>query len=211
MTFQRRSFLLGLGTLALVLPARSQVVSAASKLIAAGRAQIGVTRTYDGSYQSIAYPSGDIHRARGVCTDVVIRAYRDAFGFDFQQAVHEDMRANFAAYPSLWGLARPDRNIDHRRVPNLETYLTRQQAKRDLPDNVPDLAPGDLLTMRLPGNLPHIAIVSDRLDRLGRRYVIHNIGRGTQEDALDTSLQATLTSRFVWLEAMLRMQPSATG
>lgn len=211
MTLQRRFFLLGVGALALAPVAGAQRLSAAQKLIASARKQIGVTRTYDGSYRSLEYPGGDVDRARGVCTDVVIRAYRDAFGFDFQQAVHEDMRRHFTAYPPLWGLARPDRNIDHRRVPNLETYLTRQGARRDLPDDLSTLGAGDLLTMRLPGNLPHIAIVSGKQDRLGGRYVIHNIGRGTREDLLDDTLQATLTARFVWLDKMLRTLPSASG
>lgn len=211
MTLERRFFLLGLGALAIARPALGQTMSAASKLITSARAQIGVTTLYDGSYRALGYPGGDVEKSLGVCTDVIVRAYRDAFDFDFQKAVHEDMRAAFSAYPPLWGLTRTDRNIDHRRVPNLETYLTRQHAKRALPDNLSDLAPGDLVTMRLPGNLPHIAIVSDKQDWLNRRYVIHNIGRGAREDVLDSALEKTLTARFVWLDSTLRMQQSANG
>ena len=131
-----------------------------------------------------------------MCTDVIVRAYRDAFDFDLQKAVHEDMRANFSAYPSIWRLSRPDRNIDHRRVPNLETWLTRQGAKLEMPSDVSQLEAGDLLTMRLPGNLPHIAIVSDKVSEAGEPLIIHNIGAGTREEALAASLQALLLYRF---------------
>lgn len=148
-------------------------------LISAARSQIGVTRQYDPAYVRLAYPGGDVAPERGVCTDVVIRAYRAAFDFDFQKAVHEDMSADFGAYPSSWGLSRPDRNIDHRRVPNLETWLARQGA--ELPAE--GWQPGDLFTGRLKqNNLPHIAVVSPRRSTWsGDRLLIHNIGRGTEE------------------------------
>ena len=94
-------------------------------LVAAARAQIGATVHYDSSYQRIAYPNGDVPMDRGVCTDVVIRALRTAFDLDLQQHVHEDMKAHFRIYPHLWGLSRPDKNIDHRRVPNLQKYFSR--------------------------------------------------------------------------------------
>ncbi len=152
-----------------------------SRLVRAARAQIGVTRIYDGAYVRLAYPGGDVDSSRGVCTDVIIRAYRDAFQFDFQKAVHEDMLAEFPAYPDIWGLTRPDRNIDHRRVPNLETFLSRHGEELEVPARARDWQPGDLYTMRL-GNLPHMAIISDRRTRSGRPYVIHNIGAGTAED-----------------------------
>ena len=200
MSLKRRSFLAGLAATCLAPQISATPETHAEKLIASARGQIGQTLHYDGSYQSLTYPGGDVDIARGVCTDVIIRAYRDALGFDFQKAVHEDMCEDFAAYPSLWGLTRPDRNIDHRRVPNLETYLTRQGASRDLPDDLSSLMPGDLLTMRLPGNLPHIAIVSDRKSHTGEPRILHNIGRGAAEDRLDTALQQTLTSRFRHLD-----------
>jgi len=148
-------------------------------LIAAARARIGHTRHYDPAYVSLDYPGGDVARDRGVCTDVVVRAYRAAFNFDLQKAVHEDMASDFGAYPTIWGLSRPDRNIDHRRVPNLETFLARLGT--ELPAR--NWQPGDLYTGRLPGNnLPHIAIVSDKSARRSRRtLLIHNIGRGTEE------------------------------
>ena len=113
--------------------AQAGIDTKALALIAAARGQIGVTRAYDPGYSRIAYPGGDVPRERGVCTDVVIRAYRDAFGIDLQRAVHEDMAAHFAAYPRHWGLQRPDRNIDHRRVPNLERFWQRAGADLPLP------------------------------------------------------------------------------
>ncbi len=153
----------------------------ASALVEAARAQIGVTLIYDPAYVRLDYPMGDVPLERGVCTDVVIRAYRQQ-GLDLQQAVHEDMRAEFNAYPAVWGLTRPDRSIDHRRVPNLETWLRRQGAERPISAQAEDYAPGDLVSWRLPGNLPHIGIVSDRRNRAGRPLVIHNIGAGTREE-----------------------------
>ena len=156
------------------------------RLLAAAHAQVGVTRHYDGAYVRLAYPGGDVPTDRGVCTDVVIRALR-ATGLDFQQAVHEDMRRHFGAYPALWGLRAPDRNIDHRRVPNLETYLRRAGHALPASTRAADYRPGDLVSWRLPGGLPHIGVVSDRRagDGSGRPLVVHNIGAGTQvEDVL---------------------------
>ena len=156
------------------------------RLLAAAHAQQGVTRHYDGSYVALGYPGGDVPADRGVCTDVVIRALR-ATGLDLQKAVHEDMRRNFAAYPPLWGLRRPDRNIDHRRVPNLETWLRRAGHALPVSSRAADYQPGDLVSWRLPGGLPHIGVVSDRraADGSGRRLVVHNIGAGVQvEDVL---------------------------
>ena len=133
---------------------------------------------YDGSYRQIPYPNGDVPDDIGVCTDLVIRSYR-ALGLDLQRLVHEDMRAHFALYPQLWGLRRPDRNIDHRRVPNLETYFRRHGQTLPISRIGSDYRPGDLVTWRLPGNLPHIGIVSDQLSDDGERPLIyHNIGAG---------------------------------
>lgn len=149
-------------------------------LAAAAAAQMGVTTGYDGSYQRIAYPGGDVALATGVCTDVLIRAFR-AQGIDLQQRVHEDMRGAFAAYPAAWGLTRPDRNIDHRRVPNLETYLGRHGEVLATSKQPADYAAGDIVSWRLDSGLPHIGIVSARrID--GRPLVIHNIGAGVQEE-----------------------------
>jgi len=154
----------------------------ATQLAIAARQQIGVTRSYDPAYVRLDYPMGDMDRASGVCTDVVIRAYRDAFDVDLQKLVHEDMKAAFPAYPKIWGLTRPDKNIDHRRVPNLERYFERHNGALPLPASLDGWQAGDLYTMRLGGRLPHIGIVSDQLTEAGHPYVIHNIGGGTQEE-----------------------------
>lgn len=153
----------------------------AAKLIAAAKGQVGKTVGYDGSYVKLAYPMGDIPTSTGVCTDVVIRAYREAFGVDLQRLVHEDMKQAFGSYPKIWGLKRPDRNIDHRRVPNLERYFVRAKSSLPISESGKDYLPGDLVSQRLPGNLPHIAIVSHHASRDGQRpLIIHNIGAGTR-------------------------------
>jgi len=158
----------------------------AQNLVDAALTQVGETVRYDGSYVRLAYPGGDIPRDTGVCTDVVIRAYRDAFCIDLQKLVHEDMRKNFNAYPKTWGLKRTDRNIDHRRVPNLEMFFTRNATGLEITQNPQNYQPGDLVTLRLPGNLPHIVIVTHMPSRDGKRpLVVHNIGAGTRvEDTL---------------------------
>lgn len=153
-----------------------------TRLIMAAREQIGITLSYDPAYVSLDYPNGDLPRERGVCTDVLVRAYRDALDFDLQSAVHKDMTAAFSDYPKIWGLTRPDRNIDHRRVPNLETYFRRHGTRLPVPDELADWQAGDIYTMRLNGRLPHVGIVSDKITPMGHRYVIHNIGAGTAED-----------------------------
>jgi uncharacterized protein YijF (DUF1287 family) len=140
---------------------------------------------YDGSYRVIAYPGGDVPRDRGVCADVIIRAYR-ALGVDLQVLVHEDMAAHFSAYPQDWGLSRTDTNIDHRRVPNLAIFFTRNGEKLRISRDALDYKPGDLVTWVVGGSLPHIGIVSDELNAQGTRpLMVHNIGAGPQlEDML---------------------------
>lgn len=178
----RRHLLTAL-TLSAATPALAAKPSAAQKLVLAAESQIGITVRYDPAYEKLAYPMGDVAMERGVCTDVVIRAYRKGLGLDLQKLVHDDMRKNFAKYPAIWGLDGPDPNIDHRRVPNLQCFFKRHNAA--LMDT--EYAPGDLVTLVLPGNLPHIAIVSGQQNTEGSRYlVIHNIGGGTQrEDVLE--------------------------
>lgn len=156
----------------------------ALKLVAAARSQIGTTLYYDSSYRTLAYPNGDVPADRGVCTDVVIRALRTSHGVDLQQRLHEEMRRHFSSYPPLWGLKRPDRNIDHRRVPNLQTFFTRRGWSLPISRNATDYQPGDLVTSLVPPRLPHIMIVSDRKGPSGLPLVIHNIGAGTQEEDL---------------------------
>ncbi len=157
----------------------------AKDLTAAAIAQTARAVRYDGSYRPIPYPGGDVPADLGVCTDVVIRAYR-LVGVDLQQRVHEDMKSAFSAYPKLWGLSRPDANIDHRRVPNLQTYFRRRGVEVPVTKDPQTYARGDLVTWRLPGNLPHIGIVTDRRSHDGQRpLIVHNIGAGPQvEDML---------------------------
>ncbi|MDU8928096.1 DUF1287 domain-containing protein [Alisedimentitalea sp. MJ-SS2] len=155
-------------------------------LITSARSQIGITTIYDGAYQSLSYPGGDVPRERGVCTDVLIRALRDAHGIDLQKLVHEDMRAAFSRYPAIWGLQRPDRNIDHRRVPNLRRYFKRGGMALPMPDEQTIFLPGDIVTWTLGRGLPHIGIVSDQLvPGTERPMIIHNVGAGARlEDFL---------------------------
>ncbi|MEM9575324.1 MAG: DUF1287 domain-containing protein [Pseudomonadota bacterium] len=153
----------------------------ARKLIDAANEQIGITVRYDPSYQKLDFPMGDIPREAGVCTDVVIRAYRDAFKIDLQAAINADMKANFSKYPKIWGLKRTDKNIDHRRVPNIERFLEHKNAALEISSKPSDYLPGDIVSQRLPGNLPHIGIVSDVASHDGKRpMMIHNIGAGTR-------------------------------
>ncbi len=162
-----------------------------SRLTEAARGQIGVTTVYDPSYAPLDFPGGDIPRDRGVCTDVVIRALRDGWGIDLQLAVNRDMTADFSAYPQLWGLTRTDRNIDHRRVANLQALLTRVGAALVLDDEPAPYLPGDIVTWNLPGHLSHIGIVSDRLSDQGTPMILHNIGAGAREEDILFSFPMT--------------------
>ena len=134
--------------------------------------------TYDPSYFSIDYPNGDIPSNKGVCTDVIIRAYRK-IEIDLQKNVHEDMKANFNAYPKIWGLKSTDKNIDHRRVPNLMTYFKRKGAEKPISNNAQDYLPGDIVCWNLEGAITHIGIVVDKKSTDGKRnLIVHNIGGG---------------------------------
>ncbi len=199
MMLTRRTALLGGLALAACGQAEAQVRPASARakaLIAAARRQIGVTLAYDPAYTALAYPGGDVPRAKGVCTDVLIRAYRDALGIDLQVEVHRDMAGYFRLYPRRWSLKRPDRNIDHRRVPNLEVFWTRQTARLPIPQRAADWQPGDLFTTLIDGRLPHTGIVSDRLAENGNPLVVHNVGSGAREE--DMLLTWKPTGRFRW-------------
>jgi uncharacterized protein len=153
-----------------------------AKLVAAGREQTRRWVTYDSGYSRIAYPNGDVPVTKGVCADVIIRAYR-ALGIDLQMLVHEDMQAYFSLYPTRWGLTAPDANIDHRRVPNLEVFFGRFAKSLIISRRADDYQPGDLLTTR-PFGRPHIAIVSERRSLFkDEPLVIQNAGFGVQENA----------------------------
>ena len=133
---------------------------------------------YDPSYFSIAYPNGDVPADRGVCTDLIIRAYRE-LGVDLQKEVHEDMRANFSLYPSIWGLKHTDKNIDHRRVPNLMKFFERHGKVKPISQNATYYLPGDLVCWNLGGATTHIGIVINKKSRDGKRFlIVHNIGAG---------------------------------
>lgn len=154
---------------------------------------------YDGAYISIEYPWGDVPANIGVCTDVVIRSYRK-LGTDLQRLVHEDMSANFNEYPSkrIWGLKRPDKNIDHRRVPNLQVFFKRYGVVLEISDSPSVYEPGNLVTWMIPGNLPHIGIVSDKVNpETGNPMIVHNIGRGPELEDMLFSYKITGHYKFV--------------
>ena len=165
--------------------AQTAAAISGADLAAAAGAQIGVTTIYDPAYVSLKYPGGDVPMERGVCCDVVIRALRK-HGVDLQKLVHEDMKLNFSAYPKNWGLKTTDKNIDHRRVPNLMTFFSRKGKSLPVSEDDADYRPGDFVTWMLPGSLHHIGIVADeKVPGTARPAVIHNIGNGAQrEDVL---------------------------
>ncbi len=140
---------------------------------------------YDPSYYTIPYPNGDVPVGKGVCTDVVIRAYRK-LGIDLQKEVHEDMRKNFSKYPKIWGMKQPDKNIDHRRVPNLMVYFAKFGKELPMAQNAKDYQPGDIVCWRLDGGATHIGLVIDKLSKDKKRHlIVHNIGAGqVMEDCL---------------------------
>ena len=148
-------------------------------LAQAAARQVGVTTVYDPAYVRIGYPNGDVPAGRGVCADVVVRAFRRV-GVDLQSEVHVDMVKNFGVYPRSWGLKRPDSNIDHRRVPNLMKYFERRGKKLPLDASY---QPGDVVAWRLPSGLFHIGVVAeDRVAGTDRLYMIHNIGEGARKE-----------------------------
>jgi len=152
------------------------------RLVSAARMQIGKTVHYDPRYQSIQYPNGDLPMERGVCTDVIVRAFRAGLGLDLQMLVHEDMKRDFKKYQHDSGSGLPDKSIDHRRVVNLRTYFDRRGWSIAVTNKADDYKPGDLVTCIVPRDLPHIMIVSDKKTISGRPLVIHNIGAGTKEE-----------------------------
>jgi len=168
----------------------------------AAKQQVGVTRIYDPAYVRLRYPGGDIPRERGVCADVIIRAFR-SIGVDLQREVHEDMRRNFTVYPQKWGLRGPDANIDHRRVPNLMTFFTRKHKAVG-----GEFVAGDVVAWRLPRGYYHIGIVS--ADRAGERpLVVHNIGYGTQEE--DVLFAYEIIGHYRWAGTAASVGPPSLG
>ena len=165
---------------AIVTTQASAISKSAQELIAAALERTKHEVRYDGSYRAILYPGGDVPNSVGVCTDLIIRSYREV-GIDLQREVHEDMLIAFSEYPDYWGLQKPDTNIDHRRVRNLQTFFRRNGDKLPVTTNPSDYRPGDLVTWMLPGNLPHIGLVIDQHSEGGERpLIVHNIGRGPE-------------------------------
>lgn len=197
-----------------VLPVQAQLATTDSEFAAQSRARLpqdnntfaiklahaALDRTaqsvrYEPAYVKLTYPGGDVPADTGVCTDEVIRAYR-ALGHDLQKLVHEDMKAHFSAYPKNWGLSKPDTNIDHRRVPNLQTFFKRRSASLPVTIDPKDYKPGDLITCTVPPHLPHIALVVPAPDGSERPWIVHNIGRGPKLE--DRLFEFPLTGHYRW-------------
>jgi len=161
---------------------------------AIGRTQHTVR--YDGRYRKISYPNGDVPDHIGVCTDVVIRSYRK-LGIDLQKDIHEDMKDHFDKYPKLWGLSKPDPNIDHRRVPNIQTLFKRKGVLLPITKNPNDYVVGDIVSWMLPSNLPHIGIVIDsRSENNSKPLIVHNIGAGVVVEDMLFDYQITGHYRY---------------
>jgi uncharacterized protein YijF (DUF1287 family) len=176
-----------------VAPAAADV---GGRTAAAALEQAARPGVYDPAYVQLDYPMGDVPAGRGVCSDVVVRALRAA-GLDLQALVHEDMKANFAVYPKRWGAMRPDRTIDHRRVPNLEVYFTRRGWRLPPSRVAADYRAGDIVAWNLKGDdgfLPHIGVVTDRIGRSGRPLIAHNIGAGPKAE--DVLFDWPITGRY---------------
>jgi uncharacterized protein len=169
--------------------------SFAAKLAHAALDRTLHTVRYEPAYLTLTYPGGDVPADTGVCTDEVIRAYR-ALSLDLQKLIHEDMKAHFSLYPKHWGLRRPDRNIDHRRVPNLQTFFKRQHASLPITTDPAQYLPGDLITCTVAGKLPHIALVVPNPAGSGTPWIVHNIGAGPQLE--DRLFEFPLTGHYRW-------------
>jgi uncharacterized protein YijF (DUF1287 family) len=201
---RRRTFIFGLAATWIAARGLARATAAGQRLADAARAQVGVTTGYDPTWTKLTYPGGDVPRSTGVCADVIIRAARDALGLDLQRLVHEDMVKNFDAYPAreAWGSKKPDTNIDHRRVLNLETYFTRAGsrlwvAQAATPGDAfpPLLEAGDIVTWLLDARLPHIGIV---VSAGGPPRVVHNIGRGAEETLLEDFHSQRAVGHYRW-------------
>ncbi len=166
------------------------------RLVSAALERTEHTVIYNGKYVAIDYPNGDVPAYMGVCTDVVIRTYR-ALNIDLQRLVHEDMRTAFERYPSkrIWGLNRPDKNIDHRRVPNLQAFFTRHGITLPKSTDPKSYLPGDIVTWMLPHNAPHVGIVTNKISsKTGHPLIVHNIGFGPKLN--DMLFDYTITGHY---------------
>ena len=198
-------------SLSLVIPSAVSASRFEADLVASAIARTSFEVRYDGAYYAIDYPNGDVPANIGVCTDVVVRAYR-SIGTDLQKLVHEDMAAHFHAYPSkrIWGLNRPDKNIDHRRVPNLQVFFARKGEVLPVSSTSHDYRPAHLVTWMLPGNLPHIGIVTDRFSpQTGNPLIVHNIGQGPQLE--DMLFDYPITGHYRYVPRQYTAPVGATG
>lgn len=177
--------LVGASLVAPVASADPKREAAVAALLESAREQTTKTRLYDPAYVKLRYPGGDVPIERGVCADVIVRAFRAA-GVDLQLLVHQDMSSAFPAYPKNWGLKRPDRNIDHRRVPNLMAFFSRKRKSLPIVERPERFQPGDVVTWRLENGLWHTGLVAaERTEDRARPLVVHNIGEGAKfEDIL---------------------------
>jgi hypothetical protein len=182
------------------------LASPAESLVDAALERTRQRVVYTPSYVRLVYPGGDVPEGTGVCTDVIIRSYRK-LGIDLQVLVHQDMRRAFAQYPSIWGLKRPDSNIDHRRVPNLRRFFKRRAAELAISRKPADYRPGDLVTWNLKsrGSLPHIGIVTERKSAKGIPLIVHNIGAGPQLE--DILFQYTITGHYRYFPKLKGNKP----
>lgn len=167
--------------LGLVCHAQTSTQTFAERLVQAALERTRHTVRYEPAYVKLDYPNGDVPADAGVCTDEIIRSYR-AFGIDLQKLVHEDMKRAFSAYPKNWGLTTTDANIDHRRVPNLQTFFKRRGSSLPVTQSAADYMPGDLITCTVAGRLPHIAIVVPSPDGGATPWIVHNIGQGPKHE-----------------------------
>ena len=192
--FHRALFL----SLSIILYTGAYADSFSTRLSEAAKERTHHHVTYNGSYRRIDYPLGDVPNHIGVCTDVVIRSYR-ALGIDLQVLVHEDMKAEFEAYPSnrIWGLTRPDTNIDHRRVPNLQSFFSRNGMELEISSESRDYLPGNIVTWMLGGSVPHIGIVvNEKSPYTGNYMIVHNVGEGPKMEDVLFRYQITGHYRF---------------
>lgn len=166
---------------ALACMAQTAAPAFAERLVQAALERVKHTVRYDPAYVKLDYPGGDVPADTGVCTDEVIRSYR-ALGIDLQKLVHEDMQRAFDAYPKDWGLRSTDKNIDHRRVPNLRAFFKRRGVSLPVTQKAADYLPGDIITCTVAGSLPHIAIVVPAPDGGDTPWIVHNIGSGPKHE-----------------------------
>lgn len=124
-----------------------------SKLAAEALRYSGSDVTYDPSYYQ-----GDVPSDRGVAADLVVRCYR-SLGIDLQEKIHEDMEANFRLYPQLWAATGTDKNIDHRRVPNLQRFFSRKGESLNTSRSSDDYKVGDIVVWALANAETHIGVV----------------------------------------------------